>query len=228
MHKVVTASAATALAFIGGASQQPRPFGAGAAYRELGEERLTIKYDATAGLAVVVAEAESEEPLSGVEVRDPRGAPVLRLSAGGGPLVGLSEFIVESRETSASALAQVYVEGEYQMRCRTMGGELALGSAVLSFELPAPPQPIYPFEGATLVPTQDLLVSWTPDPGAAGFEVVLEQGETDRLAVQLPAGTSEFRVPDGVLAPGTRSHLEVGAVGPNGNRTFVQVEFSTQ
>ena len=84
-----------------------------------------------------------------------------------------------------------------------------------------------PFRQMLIVST-NLTVSWVPDPEARAYRVILEQGETDGLTAVLPARSSSFQVPDGILAPGTESHVEVGAIGPNGNCTLVEVSFTTR
>jgi hypothetical protein len=62
----------------------------------------------------------------------------------------------------------------------------------------------------------------------AAYRVQLEQGESDGLAVNLPPEQDSFRVPDGFLARGTETQLEIAAIGPNGNHTVVEIAFTTQ
>lgn len=194
----------------------------------LKEERLTLEYTATNGEAAVVMSAESESLLARVEIRDPRGTRVLDLRGEEGKRLALSGFEVESRESSPAELLETFAEGVYDLRARTVDGELLVGSAYLSHELPRAPTVTHPLEGSRDVPAEDLVVTWMPDPHAVAYQVVLEQNENDGLSARLPAGRTSLRVPAGVLAPGTASHVEVGAVGPSGNCTLVEVSFTTR
>jgi len=194
----------------------------------LKEERMTLEYTATAGEAVVVFQAESEAPLSAVSVLAPGGGRVLGMNADAEREVALSGFVVESRESSADALLFHYPEGIYDLRARTTDGRFAVGRARLSHDLLAAPEIVYPYEGAKDVPANDLIVTWLPDPKAAGYRVVLEQGDSDTMHVDLPGDVNSLTVPHGVLARGTPTHVEVGALGRNGNCTIVEVGFTTR
>jgi hypothetical protein len=141
---------------------------------------------------------------------------------------GLSGLMIELRETSLQTLFENYAEGEYGIRATTVGGNVVAGRARLSFDLPAAPRIHYPPPGATGVTTSDLSVLWLADRSAASYFVQLEQGETDLLAVNLPAGRSSLRVPPGILARGVETRLEIAAIAPNGNRTAVETVFTTR
>ena len=56
----------------------------------------------------------------------------------------------------------------------------------------------------------------------------MEQGETDGVNIQVPKGKSTLRIPPGILAPGTETQLEIAAVGANGNKTLVEIPFTTR
>ncbi len=197
-------------------------------YLQLKEEKVTVEYTPAANEAVLIVEAESEESLGRVEVRNPGGNLIVELRAGKGQdVVALSGFVVETRESSAAVLLETFAEGVYDIRARTKDGRTALGSAVLSHDLLAEPVVVYPVAGAENVPA-NLTAGWMPDPNASGYVVSLEQGESDGIAVRLPPGSSSFEVPAGVLAPGEKTQLEVGAIGPSGNCTLVEVSFTTR
>jgi len=191
---------------------------------QLKEEEMILEFNATLNEAVVIASAESEEALTRVDVRGTTGSPVLHVWAPQGGT--LSGFEVETAEASLPDLLATYAEGEYAMRARAQDGRLVSGSAVLSHLLPAPAIVTYPLDGDSNVPT-DPTVTWTPDPGASAYQVILEQDENDGLTVKLPAGSGSFHVPDRVLRSGTETLLEVVAIGANGNRTQVEVSFTT-
>lgn len=188
----------------------------------LKEESIVIEYAPALGEAVLLVEAESEVSLGQVEVVGPHGERVFLLEAGDRPLQG---FTIETREASVQVLFQRYSRGVYDLRARTVDGRSVVGSAVLSHQLLGAPVVILPLPGSR-VPA-NALVSWVPDPTAAQYIVTLEQGENDGLTVRLPAGTSSFQIPNGVLQPATATHVEVLVVGSDGNRTQSEVEFET-
>ena len=224
MVKTFHALAALALASVGGQAREEPP-----ALR-LKEERMIVEYTASANEAVVLVEAESEAVLGRVEVRGPRGNPVLALRAGRGQdrgLAGFSGFLVESQESELVQLLSTWGAGDYDLLAWTVDGQEVLGRATLHHALPRAPEVVYPSEGAMGVPT-DPVVSWVPDPSAEAYVVVLEQDENDGLTVRLEGGTGSFQVPAGVLRPATETQLEVAAVDPNGNRTLVEVLFTTR
>jgi hypothetical protein len=190
------------------------------------DEGTMILEHVVGGEAVVRIEAESEEELEHVRVLGPDGAAFLELGTRRGAELGLSGLVLELRETSLEALLASHAEGDYDIRATTVGGNLAVGKARLSFDLPAAPRVVYPPPGA-FVPSSGLTVTWLADRSAAGYHVQLEQGESDGLAVKLPPGRNSFRVPDGFLARGTETLLEITALGPGGNRTVVEIAFTT-
>ncbi len=192
----------------------------------LKEETMTLEYTAAVDEAVLIVEAESESGLGRVEVQGPGGMPLFKLRRGDAQSFALSGFVVETRETSAKSVFRAYPEGVYDIRAWTVEGQGLHGSARLSHDLLPAPIAIYPFEGAVNVPT-DPLVVWVANPEATGYRVILEQNDNDGLMVELSAGTSSFRVPAGILAPDTKSQLEIGAIGRNRNSTLVEVFFFT-
>ena len=188
----------------------------------LQEEALTIEYSPARNEAVLVVEAESETSLGQVEVVGPHGERVFQLHAGDLPLQG---FVIETHESTPQVLFKRYTRGTYDLRARPIDGRAVIGSAVLSHELLDAPVLVLPTPGSG-VPT-NTVVSWVPDPSATQYTVTVEQGENDGLSVTLPAGTSTFQIPFGVLQPATDTHVEVAAVGSHGNRTVSEVEFRT-
>jgi len=222
MKKATVAGAAVALGFLAspGALSVEGPL-------ELKEERMVIEYTATSGEAAIVVSAEAESRLARLEVRGPIGPALLDLRSGGSEL-GLLGFVVETGEATPEELFDAYPAGEYHLRARTVDGRTAFGTARFSHALPSVPIVRYPPEGALDVPTTGLVLSWVPDPLADSYRVNLEQGETDVMTVIVRDGSGTFRVPDGVLEGGRRAQLEIGAVGPDGNTTIVEIPFLTR
>ena len=176
--------------------------------------------------AVVVFEAESETVMRGIQVCSPDGSPVLKLLANSGHDGRLAGFVIETGEYSAQELLARYGEGYYGMAAVSEDGLSASGGAFLSHDLLPAPTVLYPLEEDDAVPT-NATVRWSPLPGATEYLIVLEQGENDGLTARLPASSTSFTIPQGILAPETVSHVELGAVGSNGNVTLVEVEFTT-
>jgi len=195
--------------------------------RRLKEERMILEYSVTTNRATVVMEAESEESLESVVVRSPRGELLVDLRAGIGRHLSLSGFQVESGEFEAATLLASYAEGDYDLSGETVQGRAAEGRARLSHELPRAPTLLFPRDGSVDVPRTPR-ITWAPVPEADRYVVMLEQGESDTLRVELPAGSSFLQVPAGVLARRTPTHVEVGALLANGNRTMVEADFVTR
>jgi hypothetical protein len=193
----------------------------------LKEEAMTLEYTATSNEVVVVMSAEAEESLGSVELVAPSGASVLRIRSDGGRKLALSGYSIESQEMEIAELFGVYPEGTYHIRARTPDGRPVVGEAVLSHVLPATPVLIHPQEGAVGLPTSGLVIRWEPDAQAAAYHVNLEQNENDGLSVELPPGSKQFVVPDGVLQPNTKTQIELAVIGENGNRTLVEILCTT-
>ena len=117
-------------------------------------------------------------------------------------------------------------KGVYALDGRTSDGSAVTGSTRFSHELLRAPIMVFPLDGAVGVPT-NMNVSWIPDPDARAYRVVLEQNENDGLVVELPAGSHNFQVPDGILDAGTETMVEVGVVSRYGNCTLVEVVVTT-
>jgi hypothetical protein len=194
----------------------------------LKEEAMSLEYTSTANEVVVVMSAESEESLSSVDIFSPGGAAVLRMKASGGRKLALSGYTIESQETSFEEFFGTYPEGMYSIRALTGDGRPVRGRAALSYVLPAPAVVLHPLQGAGDLPTSGLVIRWKSDSQATGYYVSLEQNENDGLTVKLPPGTEHFSVPDGILLPHTKTQVEVGVIGENGNRTLVEISCSTR
>ncbi len=195
---------------------------------QLKEETMIVEYTASANEAVVIVEAEAEEALARVDIQSPLGSTMLRLRSENGEELAVQGFLVESEECELSELIGKFSEGKYDIRARTIDGQRALGSAWLSHHLLEAPIVTYPVDGTTNVPANGFTVTWISDSAASGYRLVLEQDENDGLTVGLPSGSSSFQVPPGVLRGSTESHVEVGAIGPNGNITYVEIAFTTR
>ncbi len=194
---------------------------------EFKEEAIAIEFTATSGEATVVFQAESEVAMQRLQIHDPLGRRLGTFDAGDGNGLRLSGYVLEAAEGTRDEILATFMQGTYAISGQTPSGRKGTGSAALKHRLLDAPAVLYPVEGATDVST-NLTVGWIPDPEAVSYRINLEQGDSDTLAVKLPAGTSSFDVPTGVLAAGESTHVEVGAVAPNGNCTLVEIHFTTR
>ena len=195
----------------------------------LRQATISAEVTASSGEVALVVSAEAETGLDLVEVRDPSGLRIAGLSSGiRARTLALHGFRLEVAETDRATFFATYPPGLYEIRARTGDGRPAIATARLSHAVPLPPTPVYPLEDDVDVPSSGLSVRWAASSDAAHFQIGLEEGETDLLAARLAAGSRSFTVPDGVLEPGHRYKLEIGAVDESGNCTFREVLFRTR
>jgi hypothetical protein len=207
----------------------PSPIADGGGIGRLRQAAIAAEFTAESGEVALVVSAEAETGLDQVEVRDPFGVRVAGLSSGvRGRTLALHGFRLEVAETDRATFFATYPPGLYEIRARTGDGRAAIATARLSHAVPLPPVPVYPLEDEIDVPSSGLSVRWVASSDAAHYQIGLEEGETDLLAARLAAGSSSFTVPDGVLEPGRRYKLEIGAVDAGGNCTFREVLFRTR
>ncbi len=190
------------------------------------EQHMFIEYFANTNEAVVRINAQSEARLEQIEVRDPDGRRVLQIWAPEQSGRGIAGLTVDTLETTLQEVLVDYPQGMYDVKGRTQDGQLARGRVELVHDLLQPPIVLFPEGGSVNVPTT-FVARWLPDPEAVRYVVELEQDDNDGLVVELGPGSSSFRIPPGVLAPGKESHFEVGAVNDKGNVTVVEAFFRT-
>jgi len=194
----------------------------------LKEEAMIVEYTASANEAVIKVRAESETGLQRVELCLPDGSTAVKLESAPGHPLAVWGFEFELLEADPVTVLGAYAAGTYDFRGRSVLGNSVVGNVTFSHELPPAPVITYPRNGALHVPANGLTVTWVPDPTAVSYRVGVEQGDRDGLIVELPAGTSSLRVPDGLLRPRTRTFVEVGAVAANGNCTIVEIPFHVE
>ena len=85
------------------------------------EEHMVIEYNPAIDEGVVRLDAENEESVDRVEVRDPNGVTLFNLQAQDvrGPL-GIQGLVIESLEMGADDLMRTYRAGIYSLRGRSM------------------------------------------------------------------------------------------------------------
>ena len=180
-----------------------------------------------------------------VEIFDPKGVEIFsaetsgRLTRQGGG----TELFLESVEPTIDELPfdqffRRFPKGTYRFRAHDNAGNLLLGSARFTHNIPAGPELITPVgvngaECATNVPLP-ALIAWEPVMTSnfglpleiVGYEVIVEGGDVN-FDVKFPADIQELTVPDGLLEPATDYVFEVLAVAKGGNQTITEGCFRT-
>lgn len=184
----------------------------------------------TDGDAEVVLKATSGDAgLSSLKIEGPDGRTVVDMKVPDSKL-GLRSFEFESPEPNDDGrLRADYPEGAYAFTGKTVSGAELAGTATLSHASPEPVEVVYPPEVASDVPLTGVIVTWRVNGSPESFVVDIEQEETGvKASFHLLGGVREVKVPDGFLLPDTEYKLAIGTVSPNGNRSFVEREFSTR
>lgn len=222
---------------------------------QIATAKLIIEYNAT-DQDIGVHGAFDDHGWKVLCVFDPDGRLVLRVS----PESQLRDLTMagiffESREPPASEfsfadLEARFPEGEYTVRAESFDGQILVGSATFTHDVPAPPTIESPGLAAdprdtrkSPVPLQDLVVAWqdvtatvSGEPvDITGYEVIVtKEGAEDPNGfsqpiydVHVPPSLNSLRVPVEFLEAGTVYELEVLALEASGNQTITVGFFKT-
>jgi hypothetical protein len=129
--------------------------------------------------------------------------------------------------------------GIYEYEGRTIEGDKLEGEATLSHVIPAPAEIEGPPDDVAQDPN-DTVIEWTkveapilPHLGAvtiARFQIIVERENPQPLVVftvDLPADTTQVKVPPEFLEPGASYKFEVLQIDVTGNQTIAESEFTT-
>jgi hypothetical protein len=143
--------------------------------------------------------------------------------------LGIQHLTLESPEPKNNGSIQAdFPEGAYRFTGTTTKGARLQGEATLSHKLPGPVSLVRPRADEKNVPVIGLRIGWNPARNLAAYLVVLEDEKLGReMSVNLPAAATSFAVPDGFLASGTEYKLAIGTVAKDGNKSFVEITFTT-
>jgi hypothetical protein len=167
----------------------------------------------------------------------------------------MAGIFFESREPPASEfsfadLEARFPEGEYTVRAESFDGQILVGNATFTHDVPAAPTIESPQLAAdprdakkAPVPLQDLVVGWkdvtktvSGEPvDITGYEVIVtNEGAVDPNGfsqpiydVHVPPSLNSIRVPVEFLEPGTVYELEVLALEASGNQAITVGFFKT-
>lgn len=166
--------------------------------------------------------------VAALQVTAPDGRVVIDFKSPGSKF-GMRHLELESPEPANDGRIQAdFPEGVYRFVGTTNRGSKLEATKTLSHRLPPAPQMISPQPEQKDVPLVGTKVRWKPMPGIAQYVVILENEQSGREITAILSGTTNaFSVPTGFLIAGADYKVEIGAVGKNGNRTFVEYEVTT-
>lgn len=219
MLKTMSALSLLFLATVSGSSRPPRLAAAPL------EARLWLESHPGKEVVLKLA-AESEDELLVLRVMGPDGRELAHVDARGADSSGLSSLELEFRELELPALLATYAPGTYVLTAATVDGALSTAMARFDPELPPATRILQPLDGELVSPA-NVTVRWTPQPEASAYEVRIDQGDNEGIVIKLPPLQNALQVPDGWLAHGMDTVVEVAVIGANGNQTLAEVQFTT-
>jgi hypothetical protein len=214
------APAALLLLLVEGSAQAGEKFAKVAVYLEqnLKDKDAEVNFEAIAG----------NTGLATLKVTAPDGRTVIDFKTPDSKL-GIRHLILESPEPKNLASVQAdFPAGPYRFMGVTVSGVKLEAEAVLSHSLPEAVSLVYPRPDQKSVPVTPLNIRWRPVKNSAASIVILEQENTGReIRVNLPGAAREFAVPESFLRPRTGYTLAVGTVSEHGNKSLVEIAFTT-
>lgn len=143
--------------------------------------------------------------------------------------LGIRKLTIESPEPADDRIVKAdFPAGTYRFEGNTSKGARLRGEAQLSHTFPEPAAFEYPRSGQKDVPTGDLTLRWSVPKGIEACVIVIEQpGSPYEIRALVPASTKAFTVPKGFLRAGQAYTLAIGTVAKDGNRSFIETDFTT-
>ena len=209
----------------------------------LKDARMKIELNATdrdVGIQLFI----DADPWRRMDVFDPNGATVFSaITSGRVGLQGGTELFLESAEPnfnqlSLAAFLNRFPAGDYRIQGEGLAGEILLGSARFSHNIPQGPQLLSPGEGAE-VDQNNTVVRWNsvPAPNGSpivGYQVLVVKPNSGLAAlpkiildVMMPATATSMAIPGGFLLAGSEYEWEVLAIESGGNQTLSVGHFET-
>ena len=196
---------------------------------EFEDPALVVVYSVSDEDAQIFVRGGAEDPIKRLKIKQAVGDEVMiksRFNDGGA--LGQADFQFETPEPALEDLMVAYPAGEYVFSGVTVDGDTLAGVVDLSYDLPPPPVILFPAEGDTGIPVNDLVVRWDPAADAEAIRLEIEDEEEEvALKVDLAGDATTFFVPDNWLQPGTEYTLDIKVHGENGNQTVRDLRFVT-
>jgi hypothetical protein len=143
--------------------------------------------------------------------------------------LGIRKLTIESPEPADERIVKAdFPVGAYRFDGSTSKGARLRGEARLSHTFPEPAAFEYPRSGQKDVPATDITLRWSVPKGIESCVIVIEQnGSPYEIRALVPASTRTFAVPKGFLRGGQTYTLAIGTVSKDGNRSFIETDFTT-
>jgi hypothetical protein len=166
--------------------------------------------------------------MTALDIIAPGGRKVISLEAPDAKL-GLRHVTCETPEPkNMERLLSEFPAGLYQFTGTTASGHKLHGQAELSHAFPAAASVVHPSGGDKAVPLSGRIIQWAPVKDVRAWIVVIGQESTGReVRANLSGSSTSFVVPEGFMSPGTEYKLELGAVGKNGNTSFIEADITS-
>lgn len=211
---------------------------------EIADARLKFEINATDGDGGVQLFLDAE-PWKRMSIFDQNGRRIFTaVTKGIMAKQGGTELFLESAEPTfdelpLEELLERWPAGRYDFRGRGLDGEIYVGSAQLTHDLPDGPVLVSPIEGAAPQDPANTVVRWRRVPPANGspiiaYQVLVVEPDTGitalptmSLDVMMPPTANRLEVPPGFLQPGTEYEWEVLAIERGGNQTLSSSTFTT-
>lgn len=171
----------------------------------------------------------NSDGLATLKVTAPDGRVVLDLNAAQSKM-GMRHLILETPEPArGTGVLAAFPAGVYRISGTNPAGVAVASTMTLSHALPAASTITEPKADQRDVPATGVVLRWTRVPEIAQVQVVLEHERSGtELRAQLPASVTSLAVPDGFLVAGRTYKVAVGTISRDGNRTFVETEFTVK
>ena len=211
---------------------------------QLTDARLKIELNSTDQDAGVQAFIDAD-PWKTMQIFDPSGRLIFHATSRGSlAKQGGTELFLESGEPNFSEVPleeflQRFPEGNYRIIGKGIEGELLVGIARFTHNLPDGPVLVSPQED-TLVDPDNLVVEWQPVAAAngspiVGYQVLVVKPDSGipaipkiTLDVMMPPTATSMAVPPGFLLPDSEYEWEVLAIESGGNQTISVGHFRTK
>jgi hypothetical protein len=141
----------------------------------------------------------------------------------------MRKLTIESPEPADDRIVKAdFPAGAYRFEGNTSKGARLRGETLLSHTFPEPAAFEYPKSGQKDVPAGDLTLRWFVPKGIESCVIVIEQpGSPYEIRALVPASTKALTVPKGFLRAGQAYTLAIGTVAKDGNRSFIETNFTT-
>jgi hypothetical protein len=186
--------------------------------RNLQDQDAEVRFEATGG----------KDGLAALKVTGPGDRTMIDVRTPGSKL-GVRTLTVESPEPPDVEVVRAdFPAGIYSFAGTTTKGASLLGEARLSHAFPRPATFKYPRPDQKDVPAKGLTLRWSAPEQIESCVIVIEQeGSPYEIRAQLPGSARAFTIPAGFLRAGQTYKFAIGTVAKDGNRSFIEAEFTT-